>query len=546
MANSIVRGAKRTLVAVAVAALGAGFLTAPAAHADVTDNYLVSNTTNTSDPYVTSCSGGGFTGLCMYTSSDTGVFQQNNPYPMNQTLLYTLSAGLDPSVQSNWVSRGAVFNESQITTDQPGGFVQPGSNHLWAPDMAVGPNGSDYLYEPDISDNTGSGPSNSSKIAVAVSSSPLGGFTYLGKYLNINGYASDPDVFKDADGNWHVAYADHDFGTCGGISIAGLNSSTMSDITTTPQQIQINGIGVLGSCNSTTPRPYEEGPQIYVASSFNKEFTSKYLMMVAAKPDHVPAECAGFGQPGTDHEVLAWATSDNVAGPYTYQGVLMCGSYTEWTNQGSLVPIAATNGGDYTRLVLFYHDGPMGQPNRRVHAACVWHGPIDWSGSMPGRTVGQAYMPTVTRDVGGLTTTFSQCMAGVSSGSVGLLSEATGHIVCAENAGASPLVANRSSIGNWEQFNIWFDQNNDISFQAAVNGEFVTAENAGNSTLIANRTAIGSWETFFGNSYFPGTKVLNFMATVNNRWVEPNGAQNLIADQNLVPAATDFDIMTLN
>jgi hypothetical protein len=542
MNELIARRVKLTLVATAVAALGTTVLAAPAAHADVTDNYLVSNTTNTSDPYVTYCGGGGFYGLCMYTSSDLGFPQGNNPYPMSQTLLYTLSQGLDPSVQSNWVSHGAVFSESQITTNQPGGFVPPGANHLWAPDEANAPGGGAFFYVPDLSDTSDAGQHTSSHIAIAQAPNGLGPFTYLQKTLPINGYASDPDAFEAADGSWDMAYADGDFSNCGGISIAGLNSTTMTDLTTGPQRIQINGIGVLGNCGGTG-RPYEEGPQIYVASNFAMGFTSTYLMMVAAKPDHVPSECAGFGQPNKDNEVLAWATSNNVAGPYTYQGVLMCGSATEWTNQGSLVPI--TDNAGAARLALFYHDGPSGNHNRKVHAACVWHGNIDFGGGLIGRTDGQAYMPTVTRDAAGNTTTFSQCMAGVASNSVGLLSEDTGFLVCAENAGASNLVANRSSMGTWEQFNILSDGGVNISFLATINNRYVTAENAGNSPLIANRTAIGSWETFFTEGFSPSEALIEFGATVNNNWVLTNGSWNLVATGNRRAPGSAWDIMHL-
>ena len=40
--------------------------------------------------------------------------------------------------------------------------------------------------------------------------------------------------------------------------------------------------------------------------------------------------------------------------------------------------------------------------------------------------------------------------------------------------------------------------NNDgsVSFRAHANNQIVTADNAGSSPLIANRTAIGPWESF--------------------------------------------------
>jgi hypothetical protein len=69
-------------------------------------------------------------------------------------------------------------------------------------------------------------------------------------------------------------------------------------------------------------------------------------------------------------------------------------------------------------------------------------------------------------------------------------------IVTAENAGANPLIANRTAIQLWETFNVTHNPDGSTSFTAAVNSRFVTAENAGASALIANRTAVGGWEEF--------------------------------------------------
>ena len=38
--------------------------------------------------------------------------------------------------------------------------------------------------------------------------------------------------------------------------------------------------------------------------------------------------------------------------------------------------------------------------------------------------------------------------------------------------------------------------NGSVCFRALVNNNYVTAENAGAAPLIANRTAIGPWEEF--------------------------------------------------
>jgi hypothetical protein len=61
---------------------------------------------------------------------------------------------------------------------------------------------------------------------------------------------------------------------------------------------------------------------------------------------------------------------------------------------------------------------------------------------------------------------------------------------------ASPLIANRTAIGAWEQFDLLSPSSGNIALRAHANNMYVTADNAGASPLIANRTAIGTWEQF--------------------------------------------------
>jgi glycosyl hydrolase family 95 len=81
-------------------------------------------------------------------------------------------------------------------------------------------------------------------------------------------------------------------------------------------------------------------------------------------------------------------------------------------------------------------------------------------------------------------------------GNVTLRARVNNQYVCAENAGAAPLIANRTAIGPWETFQLIHNPNGTVSFRAQANNNLVTAENAGASPLIANRTAIGTWEQF--------------------------------------------------
>jgi type 1 glutamine amidotransferase len=82
------------------------------------------------------------------------------------------------------------------------------------------------------------------------------------------------------------------------------------------------------------------------------------------------------------------------------------------------------------------------------------------------------------------------------SGNVALRARVNNMYVCAENAGAAALIANRTAVGPWETFALIRNSNGSISLRAQANGKYVTAENAGAQPLIANRTAIGLWEQF--------------------------------------------------
>ena len=66
----------------------------------------------------------------------------------------------------------------------------------------------------------------------------------------------------------------------------------------------------------------------------------------------------------------------------------------------------------------------------------------------------------------------------------------------ADNAGASPLIANRTAIGPWETFDLVGNSDGSVSLRAHANNDYVTAPNAGASPLIANKTTIGPSEEF--------------------------------------------------
>ncbi|TKA08131.1 lectin [Actinacidiphila oryziradicis] len=87
-------------------------------------------------------------------------------------------------------------------------------------------------------------------------------------------------------------------------------------------------------------------------------------------------------------------------------------------------------------------------------------------------------------------------MVDAGSGNIALRAHANSLYVCADNTGTSPLIANRTAVGTWESFQLIHNSNGTVSLLALANKQYVTADNAGASPLIASRTAIGTWEQF--------------------------------------------------
>ncbi|HEU4728478.1 MAG TPA: family 16 glycosylhydrolase [Kofleriaceae bacterium] len=98
-----------------------------------------------------------------------------------------------------------------------------------------------------------------------------------------------------------------------------------------------------------------------------------------------------------------------------------------------------------------------------------------------------------------------------------LRASANGTFVSAENAGASPLVANRTAVGTWEQFRVIDHGDGTISLQSVVNNSYVTADLNNGTRLIASRATIGTAEKFRRITQGNGTVALQALA--NNLYV---------------------------
>lgn len=126
---------------------------------------------------------------------------------------------------------------------------------------------------------------------------------------------------------------------------------------------------------------------------------------------------------------------------------------------------------------------------------------------------------------------------------VSLRARVNSRYVTAENAGAAPLIANRTAIGPWEQFDRIDVGTGTIALRSRANGLIVSADNAGAAPLIANRTAVGLWETFALTTNADGS--VSLRALVNNRYVRADsaGAAPLIAASTAIGSWERFDLL---
>ncbi len=165
----------------------------------------------------------------------------------------------------------------------------------------------------------------------------------------------------------------------------------------------------------------------------------------------------------------------------------------------------------------------------------------------PGKTVQAVVLPYVSADASVHTVAMHIFAIGISGSStpvISLRAHANGDYVTADNAGASPLIANRTAIGPWESFDEIDLGNGNIALRAHANNMIVTADNTGTSPLIANRTAVGLWETFALIHNPDGS--ISLKAAVNGDYVtaENAGASALIANRTAIGPWEEFDLIT--
>lgn len=114
---------------------------------------------------------------------------------------------------------------------------------------------------------------------------------------------------------------------------------------------------------------------------------------------------------------------------------------------------------------------------------------------------------------------------------VSLQSHANNEYVTAGSAGTASLIANSTTVGTAQLFNVIDEGNGYVALQARSNNEYVCAESAGTSPLINNRTAVGPWETFQWIENTDGSVSLKAVADQEFVCADNSGANPLIANR---------------
>jgi hypothetical protein len=129
---------------------------------------------------------------------------------------------------------------------------------------------------------------------------------------------------------------------------------------------------------------------------------------------------------------------------------------------------------------------------------------------------------------------------GGTTQAISLRSHANSQYVCADNAGASPLIANRTAIGPWETFDLLDEGNGNVALRSHANNQIVTA---GAGSLIAGGSTVGTAETF--QLIHNGDGSVSLKAQADNEYVtaENAGAAPLIANRTAIGPWEEFDLI---
>lgn len=133
--------------------------------------------------------------------------------------------------------------------------------------------------------------------------------------------------------------------------------------------------------------------------------------------------------------------------------------------------------------------------------------------------------------------------ATLGNGDYCITSIQNGKVVCAENNGSNPLVANRDSCsGAWETLYIENNSDGTVSFKSRANGKYVCAVIDEDNQLLPRSSTIGTWEKFYLEKITDTQYAIYSVA--NGKYVQINQNSKLLAISETVAGAWEAFLVT--
>lgn len=120
---------------------------------------------------------------------------------------------------------------------------------------------------------------------------------------------------------------------------------------------------------------------------------------------------------------------------------------------------------------------------------------------------------------------------------------ANGNYISADNYGNDPLVANRTTVGDWEKFQVINNSDGTISLLSKINNKYVCADLNQSTKLVARSTTISTWEKFKKVTQADGTVALQAMA--NNQYVCTDLNQGSVLYANRASVGGAWEVFTI-
>jgi len=120
-----------------------------------------------------------------------------------------------------------------------------------------------------------------------------------------------------------------------------------------------------------------------------------------------------------------------------------------------------------------------------------------------------------------------------------------GKVVCAENGGAAPLVANRRiCLGAWELFTVTKNDDGSVSLSSSANGKYVSANPDRGGLLVAEGVKIDAWEKFELKPVSDRAGVFTLWSHITRKYVsvDESAGNVLIANRDIAEAWEEFRI----